>query len=83
MASGVGLPSRIVFVAAVAALTGLGVLLIPPLVDQVTDFVEAVPDLVEDVTEGRGPLGFLEREYGSSSAFRTRSTSRAQAASSG
>ena len=28
-----------------------------------TEFVEAVPDLVEDVTEGRGPLGFLEREY--------------------
>jgi predicted PurR-regulated permease PerM len=30
----------------------------------VQEFVEAVPDLVEDVTRGRGPLGFLERDYG-------------------
>jgi predicted PurR-regulated permease PerM len=59
-----GLASAFVFVAALLALTGLGFLLVPPLVDQVTKFVDAVPDLVEDVAKGRGPLGFLEREYG-------------------
>lgn len=59
-----GLAVALVFVGAVAAIAGLGVLLIPPLVEQVTDFVEAVPDLVEEAAAGRGPLGFLEREYG-------------------
>jgi predicted PurR-regulated permease PerM len=59
-----GLAAALVFFAAVLALTGLGFLLIPPLVDQVTKFVEAVPDLIEDLTQGRGPFGFLEREYG-------------------
>jgi predicted PurR-regulated permease PerM len=59
-----GIGVGLVFIAAVAAVSGLGALLIPPLVEQVTDFIEAVPDLVEDAAEGRGPLGFLEREYG-------------------
>jgi predicted PurR-regulated permease PerM len=59
-----GFAAAIVFIGAVAALAGLGALLIPPLVEQVTTFIEAVPDIVEDITEGRGPLGFLEREYG-------------------
>ena len=48
---------------AIAVLTALGFLLIPPLVHQITDFVDAVPDLVPDLTEGRGRLGFLERDY--------------------
>lgn len=53
----------VVFVIAVIAIAGVGYLLIPPLVEQITDFVEAVPQLVDDLTAGRGPLGFLEREY--------------------
>ena len=60
---GRGLASAIVFLAALLALTGLGIVVIPPLVTQVREFVDAVPDLVEDVTEGRGPFGFLERDY--------------------
>ncbi len=59
-----GFAVGLVFLAAVLGLSGLGALLIPPLVDQVTQFIEAVPDLIEDMTAGRGPLGFLEREYG-------------------
>ena len=59
-----GLAAAIVFLVAVAALSGLGFLLIPPLVDQVTKFIEAVPGFVDDITRGRGPFGFLEREYG-------------------
>jgi predicted PurR-regulated permease PerM len=59
-----GLSVAVVFFAAVAAIGGLGALLIPPLVDQVRTFIDAVPDLAEDASAGRGPLGFLEREYG-------------------
>ena len=58
-----GTASAIVAIAAIALLTALGFLLIPPLVRQITDFVDAVPDLVADITEGRGRLGFLERDY--------------------
>ena len=47
---------------ALLVIGGLSYLLVPPLVDQIRDFVAAVPDLVLDLTEGQGPLGFLERE---------------------
>jgi predicted PurR-regulated permease PerM len=55
--------SLIVFLIALIGFAGLGALLIPPLVDQIREFVEAVPDFVEDLTAGRGPLGFLQDEY--------------------
>ena len=58
-----GYAAAVVFLLTVAALTGLGFLLIPPLVEQVRDFIEYVPQIVEDITAGRGPLGFLETEY--------------------
>ena len=41
----------------------LGATVIPTIVAQVNDFVDAVPGYVEDLTPGRGRLGFLEREY--------------------
>ena len=55
--------SLIVFFLALVGFAALGSLLIPPLVDQVEDFVNAVPGFVEDLTAGRGPLGFLQDEY--------------------
>jgi predicted PurR-regulated permease PerM len=58
-----GVAAAIVFVATLLAIAGLGFLVLPPLVSQIRDFVEAVPDLVDDLTKGRGPLGFLERDY--------------------
>ena len=58
-----GYSAAIVFFLALAAITGLGFLLIPPLVDQVIEFVEAVPDLIDDLIAGRGQLGFLQDEY--------------------
>ncbi len=58
-----GMAAAIVFVAALLALVGLGFLVIPPLVSQIRDFIDAVPDLIDDLTKGRGPLGFLERDY--------------------
>jgi predicted PurR-regulated permease PerM len=55
--------SALVFVLTLAALTGIGFLVIPPLVSQVADFIEAVPDFIDDITRGRGPLGFLQDDY--------------------
>jgi predicted PurR-regulated permease PerM len=55
--------ASVVFLLALLAVTGLGFLVIPPLITQVTDFVEAVPDFIDDITAGRGPLGFLQDDY--------------------
>ncbi len=38
-------------------------LVLPPLISQISDFVDAVPGLVQELTRGQGPLGFLERDY--------------------
>jgi predicted PurR-regulated permease PerM len=58
-----GYSAAIVFILAIGAIAGLGFLLVPPLVDQVRNFVDYVPKIVEDVTAGRGPLGFLQTKY--------------------
>jgi predicted PurR-regulated permease PerM len=58
-----GWASAVVFFIALGAIIGLGFLLVPPLVAQVTDFIEAVPDFVDDLTAGRGPFGFLQEDY--------------------
>ena len=52
-----------VFALALLVFALLAVVLIPPLVDQITKFVDALPGLVGDLTKGRGPFGFLERKY--------------------
>ncbi len=46
-----------------AALTGVGLLLVPPLVTQIGELADSLPQYVDDLTSGRGPLGFLERDY--------------------
>ena len=58
-----GLAVTIVFVGAILAVAALAATIIPSLVTEVNDFADAVPDYVEDLTAGRGRLGFLEREY--------------------
>jgi len=55
--------SILVFLLALVAFAGLVALLIPPLINQVEDFVDAVPGFVEDLTAGRGPFGFLQEDY--------------------
>ena len=52
-----------VYASGVAILALLALVFIPPLVDQVTKLVDALPGLVNDLTKGHGPLGFLERKY--------------------
>jgi predicted PurR-regulated permease PerM len=58
-----GLATGIVFVAALAAIAGIGLLFIPTLVNQVDDFAHKVPDYLDDLTKGRGRLGFLQEKY--------------------
>jgi predicted PurR-regulated permease PerM len=55
--------STIVFATALVLITAVAFLVLPPLVSQVTDFVNAVPQYVDDLTAGRGPLGFLQDRY--------------------
>jgi predicted PurR-regulated permease PerM len=45
------------------AIFGLGALFLPTVVGEANDFVRAVPDYVEDVSEGRGVLGDLAERY--------------------
>lgn len=59
-----GWASTVVFLIALLLLGLVGALVLPPLVAQVSEFVDAVPDFVDDLTAGRGPLGWLQDEYG-------------------
>jgi predicted PurR-regulated permease PerM len=45
------------------SVVGFAYLLIPPLVDEVTQFAHNVPSLLEQLTQGHGRLGFLERRF--------------------
>lgn len=49
--------------AVAGVITLIGWLVIPPLVDQVNEFANKVPDYVDDLTKGKGRFGFLETEY--------------------
>ena len=55
--------ASVVFAVALLVLTLIGVLVVPPLVNQVSDFINAVPDFIDDLTAGRGPLGWLQDDY--------------------
>jgi predicted PurR-regulated permease PerM len=58
-----GAAAALVFVLALAMLGLLGLLLIPPLVTQITNFVNALPDIVAGASQGHGPLGAIERRF--------------------
>src|SRR5437870_9906706 len=53
----------IVYIAALALVIGIGFLFIPTLVNQVNDFAGKVPNYLDDLTKGRGRLGFLQEKY--------------------
>jgi predicted PurR-regulated permease PerM len=50
-------------IAALAVIAAIGALFIPTLVDQVSGFAKKVPDYLDDLTKGRGRLGFLQTKY--------------------
>lgn len=58
-----GLAIGVTYLLLAALFVGLGASFVPTLVSEVDEFVDAVPDYVEDLTEGRGRLGFLETDY--------------------
>ena len=58
-----GMAIGVVFAIALLVVAVIGLVLAPPLVDQITKFVKALPSLVADLTKGHGALGFLETKY--------------------
>jgi predicted PurR-regulated permease PerM len=58
-----GLSAAITYVLALAFVGLIGFLFIPTLISNVNNFVDALPGYVEDLTEGRGKLGFLQERY--------------------
>jgi predicted PurR-regulated permease PerM len=60
---GRGLAAGLVFLLALLVVGLLGLLLVPPLVTQVTHFIDALPHTVAELSKGRGPLGLLERKF--------------------
>jgi predicted PurR-regulated permease PerM len=58
-----GYAAGLTYVLALVAIAGIGYAFIPTLVDQINEFVKALPGYVDDLTRGRGRLGFLQTKY--------------------
>ena len=58
-----GYAAGLTYVLALACIAAIGYAFIPTLVDQINDFVKALPGYVDDLTKGRGRLGFLQTKY--------------------
>ncbi|HEX6699455.1 MAG TPA: AI-2E family transporter [Gaiellaceae bacterium] len=58
-----GLAVSATYVVVLAGIAGVGALFVPTLVHQTNSFVDKVPDYVDDLTSGRGKLGFLQTKY--------------------
>jgi predicted PurR-regulated permease PerM len=58
-----GIATGIVYILALITVALIGWLFIPTLVDQVNNFAHKVPDYLDDITKGRGRLGFLQTKY--------------------
>jgi len=58
-----GLSVGVAYVGALVLAAGIAAAFVPTLVDQVNNFADAVPGYVDDLTKGRGRLGFLETRY--------------------
>jgi predicted PurR-regulated permease PerM len=65
-----GAATATIYLFALAVFAGLGALLIPVMVSQVGDLIDAAPGYVDDFTEGRGWLGDLNEEYNISDRVR-------------
>ncbi len=58
-----GLAAGVAFLAVILGILALGALFVPTLVDETRGFAGALPDYINDVSEGRGPLGRLSEKY--------------------
>jgi predicted PurR-regulated permease PerM len=58
-----GAAAGVVYLAILTMIAAIAALFVPPLVDQVNAFADALPGYVQELTRGRGPLGFLETRY--------------------
>jgi predicted PurR-regulated permease PerM len=58
-----GAAVAIVFLLALLVIVGIAATFVPTLVREVNDFANAVPGYIDDLTKGKGKLGFLERKY--------------------
>ncbi len=58
-----GLAAAIAYFAAALAIGGIAYAFVPTLVHQVNHFADKVPDYIDQLTKGRGRLGFLETKY--------------------
>jgi predicted PurR-regulated permease PerM len=58
-----GVAVGLAYLIALAGIAGLAALFIPTIVHQVNNFADKVPDYIDDLTKGRGRLGFLETKY--------------------
>jgi predicted PurR-regulated permease PerM len=58
-----GTAVAVVMVGAILFIVAIAALFVPTIVREVNDFANALPGYVDDLTKGRGRLGFLEREY--------------------
>jgi predicted PurR-regulated permease PerM len=58
-----GFATALAYLGTLGALFGVGALFVPTVVDEANSFARELPNYVEDVSEGRGPLGELERKY--------------------
>ncbi len=60
---GRGAAIGVAYVIVAVVIAGVAATFLPKLIDESNGFVEALPSYVEDVTHGRGRLGFLETKY--------------------
>jgi predicted PurR-regulated permease PerM len=58
-----GIAAAVAFLGVIAGLFAIGALFIPTLVDETRGFAVALPDYINDVSAGRGPLGRLSEKY--------------------
>jgi predicted PurR-regulated permease PerM len=58
-----GYAAGLTYVLALVGIAAIGYAFVPTLVNQVNDFVHAVPGYVDDLTKGKGRFGFLETKY--------------------
>src|SRR3954466_2854147 len=58
-----GTAAGLIYLAVVLGVAALLAAFLPSLINQVNDFVKAVPGYIHDLTQGRGPFGFLETKY--------------------